>query len=74
MNKKYKTAAEAIAAMQAREQAAKAPRTPAQSNDEAFFAACANMDHVALRNDPRAKAYDAKTARREGSFYRDGGR
>jgi hypothetical protein len=66
---KYKTAAEAIAAMQAREQASRQ-----KLSTSAFMDACANMDHAALTNDPRTKAYDAKIARRERSLYRDGGR
>ncbi len=68
--KKYTNAFDAIMAMQAREQTA-SKRTAPISTD-AFMDACASGNMAAIRNDPRTKAYDAKVARRESGFYRDG--
>ena len=47
-----------------------ATATPMLS-DEEFFTACMKLDSAALANDPRAKAFDRKMARREASFYRE---
>ena len=69
MTAKYKTAAEAIAAMQVRERSARPV-----SSTESFLDACTSMNHAALANDPRTKSYEAKIRRRERSLYRDGGR